>query len=221
MNRFLTFFLMLLLSFVPFLYGCGTAATKWEQLYQTECDETAEEPQNTEDHSTEKQETKEQLTEAETEGTKENTVRTEKTVCVYICGAVVHAGVYELPEGSRVYQVIEAAGGLSEDADTLLINQARIVEDGEQIRIYTNEEGLDADLQIHDQNSGKTEAGKININKADKEELMTLPGIGEAKAESILEYRDAQGGFQTIEEIMNIAGIKEAVFSKIKEKITV
>lgn len=221
MNRFLTIFFMLLLSFVPFLYGCGTAATKWEQLYQTECDETAEEPQNTEDHSTEKQETKEQLTEAETKGTKENTVRTEKTVCVYICGAVVHAGVYELPEGSRVYQVIEAAGGLSEDADTLLINQARIVEDGEQIRIYTNEEALDADLQIHDQNSGKTEAGKININKADKEELMTLPGIGEAKAESILEYRDAQGGFQTIEEIMNIAGIKEAVFSKIKEKITV
>lgn len=220
MNRFITFFLIILLSFVPFLYGCGTAATKWEQLYQTECDETAEEPQNTEDHSTEKQETEKQVIE-ETEGTKENTVRTEKKVCVYICGAVVNAGVYELPEGSRVYQVIEAAGGLNEDADRLLINQARIVEDGEQIRIYTKEEALDADLQINDQNSGKTEAGKININKADKEELMTLPGIGEAKAESILEYRDAQGGFQTIEEIMNIAGIKEAVFSKIKEKITV
>lgn len=216
MNKILILFCVLFLNFVPFLCGCGTAATKWEQLYQTECDETDKKPQNTEDNSTEEIKTEEQ-----TSGTEEKKDKTEESICVYICGAVVNAGVYELPRGSRVIQVIEAAGGLKEDADMYLVNQARIVEDGEQIRIYTKEEAIEVNLQINNQDSGETADSKININTASKEDLMTLPGIGESKAESIITYRQTQGSFQAIEDIMNITGIKEAVFSKIKDKITV
>lgn len=215
MNKILVILLVFLLNFVPILCGCGTAATKWEELYRAECDESEEKPQNTEDDSTKEIETE------ETEGTKEKMQKTEENIYVYICGAVVNAGVYELPKGSRVIQVIEAAGGLREDADVYLINQAKIVEDGEQIRIYTKEEALEADLQMNAKNNGNAVEGRININTADKEALMTLPGIGESKAELIIEYRQNQGGFQTIEDIMNIAGIKEAVFSKIRDKITV
>lgn len=217
MNKILRFFFVFSLIYVLILCGCGTATTQWAQLYQTESDdESAIEPQNAEDSSND-------TTEEETEGTQEKNKEAKDitaTVCVYICGAVANPGVYELPEGSRVIQVIEAAGGLSADADMLLVNQARIVEDGEQIRIYTKEEALGADLQIQT-DGGKTADSKININTADIDDLMTLPGIGEAKAEAIIEYRDAQGSFQTIEDIMNIPGIKEAVFSKIKDKITV
>lgn len=221
MKKIYTILTAFSLLIMPILCGCGTAATKWEQLYQSECDETEENLQNTEDNSTIEETETEPEKKGETEGTKENADQTEKTVCIYICGAVVQAGVYELPKGSRVIQVIQAAGGLREDADLYLVNQARVVEDGEQIRIYTKEEAENADLQMEDQTGKKTAEDKININRATKEELITLPGIGEAKAESILAYREEQGSFQTIEEIMNIAGIKEAVFSKIKDRITV
>lgn len=148
------------------------------------------------------------------------------SIVIYICGAVTNPGVYELPAESRVIQAIEAAGGLLEDADPFLVNQARILEDGEQIRILTREEAKQVDLSDYAEgaDTGQNDSSKeekININTADVDTLMTLPGIGQAKAEAIVEYRKNSGGFQRIEDIMNISGIKEAVFTKIKEKITV
>ncbi len=133
-------------------------------------------------------------------------------IFVYVCGAVNREGVYELPTDSRVYEAIEHAGGFREDAATTEVNQAKILEDAERLYIPTVTEVLE-------NQSG--EAGKININRATKEELKSLPGVGESKADSIIRYRKEQGGFDTIEEIMQISGIKEGLFEKIKERITV
>lgn len=194
--------------------------------------------------------------------------KTAPLICVFVSGAVEKEGVYRLPEGARVYQAVEAAGGFRADADTSYVNLALILGDEDVIRIPAKEEsGADAEgsstaegssggKEENSQSSGKlsgsgkstegvnTESfgvihrgdsgtgtkgdtkggsgsgGLININTASREELMTLPGIGESKADAILEYRKTNGGFGTKEEIMNITGIKEGVYSKIEDKIT-
>ncbi len=140
----------------------------------------------------------------------------EDRICVYVCGAVETEGVYELPEGSRVYEAIEMAGGLTDEAATGQINQAEILTDEMQIYIPTKEEVTLQILQREEETDGK-----ININTATKEELMKLSGVGEAKAESIINYREEHGSFQKIEDIMQISGIKEGMFQKIKDKIKV
>ena len=145
--------------------------------------------------------------------------RAEESFC-YVCGAVNDPGVYEVESDSRVFEAIELAGGVTAEAVPELIDQARVVTDGERIYVPNREEaenggteGLGTEVTgISDGN----EKGKININTAGKDELMELTGIGEAKAESILRYREEHGGFQSIEELMQIEGIKEGVFNKIK-----
>ncbi len=136
----------------------------------------------------------------------------KESIYVHVCGAVNSEGVYELPRGSRVFEAIEAAGGFREDAATTEVNQAELLEDEARIYVPTVQE-------IQQGTSSKN--GKININKATKEELMTLPGVGASRAESIVQYRKEQGAFKKIEDIMKIAGIKEALFEKIKELISV
>lgn len=150
-------------------------------------------------------------------------------VTVYVCGAVNRAGVYRLRGQSRVIDAIEAACGMNEFADKDFINQAMLIEDGQKIYVPTREETAEirdasdiGDIAVYD---GRSEAGvkngKVNINTADASELMTLPGIGEAKAALIIEYRTDSGGFKTIEDIMNISGIKEGMFNRIKDKICI
>lgn len=133
---------------------------------------------------------------------------------VYVCGAVAAPGVYELPEGSRVCDAIEKAGGFTEDA-AVSVNLAEKVSDGQMIQIVTGEEAT----QI--QSEPESADGRVNLNTATAEQLMTLTGIGQAKADSIITYRTEHGSFQSIEDIMNISGIKEGVFVKIKDSITV
>lgn len=153
------------------------------------------------------------------ESTKEDATAEPETQFVYICGAVANPGVYELPAGSRIYEAVEAAGGLTDAADQTYLNQARILKDEEQIYVPTQEETQNADGP---KDIGTdTEDGKINLNTATKEELMTLAGIGESKADSIIRYREEHGKFQEIEDIMKIEGIKSGVFNKIKEQIIV
>ena len=144
----------------------------------------------------------------------ENNESTEDTehIFVYVCGAVNREGVYELPGGSRVYEAIAMAGGFREDADARNVNQAEVLEDEE--RIYVPIVG--EEVRVDDEKDAR-----ININKASKEELMTLPGVGESRAESIIKYREQQGAFQSIEEIMQVSGIKEGLFEKIKDFITI
>ena len=147
-------------------------------------------------------------------------------VYVYICGEVINPGVYELSGDSRICEAVDAAGGFTENADREHVNLASKVSDGMQITIYNREEAasLLADNASVGGNAGKSGtsgSGLVNLNTATKEELMTLKGIGEAKAEDIIRYREKSGGFKKIEDIMKISGIKEAGFQKIKDNITV
>lgn len=164
-----------------------------------------------------------------------------KTLVVHICGAVSAPGVYELPAGSRIIDAVEAGGGFLPEADEACCNLAEEIVDGCQIYIMTKTESCadgqtekkagiqtspDSDMQTTDRNVRSNSApalenGLVNLNTADVAALMTLPGIGESRAKAIISYREQQGAFTKIEDIMKISGIKQAAFSKIKDKITV
>ena len=148
----------------------------------------------------------------------------ENAVCVLVCGAVNAEGVYELPERSRVIDAVEAAGGYSDDADRTYVNQAEYVYDTQRIEIPTKEEAQM--LREYERDAGADNAsgrsdGRIDLNTADRQALMTLPGIGESKADRILEYRQAHGRFGSTEELMNVSGIGSGVYEKIKDYIKV
>lgn len=140
-------------------------------------------------------------------------------IYVYVCGEVMSPGVYALTEGSRIYEAVEAAGGFTDEAAEQSLNLAAMVSDGMQITVYSMKEAE----TLQESAAGKTGAAGsfVNLNTATKEELMTLKGIGEAKAEDILRYREKSGGFKRIEDIMKVPGIKDAGFQKIKDSITV
>lgn len=142
----------------------------------------------------------------------EQAEETKKEIYVYVCGAVKEPGVYKMQENSRAYEAIQAAGGFLDGAAEESVNQASIIDDEMTIYIPTEEEIL---------KSQRSDSGKININTATQEELMELPGVGEAKAKEIISYRNVHGSFKQIEDIMSISGIKEGLFEKIKEYITV
>lgn len=139
---------------------------------------------------------------------------------VYVCGEVVSPGVYALSEDSRIYEAVEAAGGFTEEAAREAVNLAARVSDGMQITVYSMEEAM---TMPQNAKAGEPDSGPglVNLNTATKEELMTLKGIGESKAEDILRYRETSGGFKRIEDIMKVPGIKDAGFQKIKDSITV
>ena len=149
-------------------------------------------------------------------------------ICVFVCGAVADEGVYELPENSRIIDAVEAAGGYSEDADRAYVNQAEYVYDTQRIEIPTIEEALEL-RQIERAGAGEgtspagegQEDGLININTADAGELMKIPGIGESKAERIIEYRQLHGRFGSTEELMNVSGIGSGIYENMKDHITV
>lgn len=137
-------------------------------------------------------------------------------IYVYVCGEVQNPGVYELAPGSRICDALAAAGGTLKSAAEETMNLAATVSDGD--KIYVPSEGETPQESI---GSGTSQGGKVNINTADKEQLMTLPGIGEAKANAIISYRKEHGDFKDIQEIMNISGIKQAAFDNVKEFISV
>lgn len=165
----------------------------------------------------------------------------EKTLVVHICGAVSAPGVYELPAGSRIIDAVEAGGGFLPEAEEACCNLAEEIVDGCQIYIMTKSESCadgqtekkagiqtspDSDMQTTDRNVRSNSApalenGLVNLNTADIAALTTLPGIGESRAKAIISYREQHGAFAQIEDIMKISGIKQAAFSKIKDKITV
>ncbi|MCI7083625.1 MAG: helix-hairpin-helix domain-containing protein [Tenericutes bacterium] len=169
-------------------------------------------------------------------------VKAEKII-VDIKGEIKKPGVYNIKVGSRVNDLINEAGGLSKNANTRFINLSKKLEDGEVVVIYSNKEINDAKkndkLEVtapcvceevkndacYNENStnNNTNNGSkiVNINTASIQELTTLNGIGESKAKAIVSYRDKNGKFKAIKDIMNVSGISETLFSKIKNNITV
>ncbi len=145
---------------------------------------------------------------------------TDKKVCVHITGCVVSPGVYYAEEGSRIFEVVELAGGFSKDAQTDSVNLARVVMDAEKIHIYSKEEAGTLATKNTEEVPHEGNA-PVNLNTADRETLMELPGIGASKADAIIKYRQDNGGFSKIEDVMEISGIKEGAFEKIKNLITV
>lgn len=162
-------------------------------------------------------------------------------IYVDVCGAVANPGVFQLVAGSRVFQAIEAAGGYLPEAALTCVNRAGVLTDGQQLYILTQEEmerqGLDpaemsgaSDGQMNGsagtgQNTGMNaqvqQDNRININTADEAQLTTLTGIGATRAQAIIAYREENGPFAAIEDIMNVQGIKEGTFAKIKDEIVV
>lgn len=170
------------------------------------------------------------------ESEKETSLGEEKIV-VEIKGEVKKPNVYELKNGSRIYELIEEAGGPTDEADLSDINRALYLSDGQCIVIknindveseeVNLNESLNAEVtnSIPTNSSGdkgeKNESSVININTASKETLMTLNGIGESKAQAIIDYRDESGGFKSVDDITNVSGIGEKTLEKIKDKISI
>ncbi|MEF9940760.1 MAG: helix-hairpin-helix domain-containing protein [Lachnospiraceae bacterium] len=161
---------------------------------------------------------------------KEEKDKNTTTIFVYICGAVVTEGVYELPNGSRLYEGILKAGGMKAEAAKTYLNQAEVLEDGQRVYVPATEEVAILEQESTDlvqsaeeekPTTLKDRERKVNLNTATKEELMTLTGIGETKAESIIRYREENGRFTAIEDLKSIVGIKDGVFHKIKDMIIV
>lgn len=163
---------------------------------------------------TEKENETEHVAGEKVSDTEAEDVSEEDTVCyVYVCGEVNVPGVYKLPAGSRVYEAVQLAGGLTEKADAAAVNQALLLADGQMIQIPAQGEESHTAIEEED--------GRVDLNTADIRELMEIPGIGEAKAKSIIAYREQNGGFQSAEDVMKITGIKEGLYSKMKDYITV
>ncbi|MBP7059564.1 MAG: helix-hairpin-helix domain-containing protein [Lachnospiraceae bacterium] len=135
-----------------------------------------------------------------------------ETWYVEVSGAVISPGVYKIKPGARIFEAIEKTGGITAEASLDDINQAAPIKDGQKITIKSKAEAMEI-------TAGSGGAALVSLNKATKEELMTLPGVGESKASDIIKYREESGGFSTLEELMKIPGIKEGVYNKLSDKI--
>jgi competence protein ComEA len=147
-------------------------------------------------------------------------VPTGKPIVVQISGAVPRPGVYALPEGSRVQDVISAAGGFLAEADKESINLARTLDDGERLDIpYT--EGFSPVIPTEAPAVVEASSELININTASSIELESLPGIGPTTAQKIIDYREQNGPFLSIDDIINVSGIGPGTYERIKLLITI
>lgn len=143
----------------------------------------------------------------------------QKWIYVDVCGAVRNPGVYRIEAGSRVFQVLEQAGGCTEEASLETVNQADLLTDGQKIRIYTMEEAGQMEKKLQEEDPILDD--RVDINRAGKEELMTLTGVGETRAQAILAYRETHGSFSSVEELMQVEGIKEKTYEKLKDQIRI
>lgn len=163
------------------------------------------------------------------ENNSKDTQTEEEIIIVHIAGQVKNPGIVKIKDGARIADIIEAGGGLTEQADITNVNLAYIVEDGQKIQIPSKMEEKTEEYITDDSGDGitkdndttKTTNKIININKATLEELQKLQGIGETTAQKIIEYRKQNGDFKQIEDIKNVSGIGDAKFETIKENIKV
>lgn len=191
----------LVFSFVYFISGCGFAVNSGEVEQTTQLQEEVS------------------VTSVSGDGTDNSLATTQaERIYVHVCGAVKHSGVYQLPADARVVDAVQAAGGFTKKADEQQLNQAQPLTDGQQLYVPRRDEKKNSQGT---ETSSEVEDGRVNLNQATAEELMTLPGIGASKAQAILDYREEHGGFRDISELKQISGIKDGTFNKIKDNITV
>ncbi len=161
----------------------------------------------------------------------------DEYIYVDIKGSVQKPGVYRIKNNSRVIDAIEASGGVTKNANTRFLNLSKSLNDGDVVVVYSNEEIEEAKKKdiIYIETpciceevkndacykEEETSNGKININTATLEELKTISGIGDAKAQAIIKYRSEKGNFKSIEDIKNVSGISDSIYQKIKDLITV
>ena len=166
-----------------------------------------------------------------TENVENNKEETEQII-IHIAGEVKNPGIVKIKEGARIADVIEMAGGLTDKANITNINLAYVIEDGQKITIpskekenqneyISSESGQGVIEETPKTNLESNENTIVNINKASKEELQTLQGIGESTAQKIIDYREQNGNFKQIEDIKNVPGIGDSKFEAIKESIKV
>lgn len=163
-------------------------------------------------------------TDYNTKDNKEEKISTKSTkmIVVEIKGEVVNPDVYEISEGSIIRDLITKAGGLTNEANIDKINRADKLRDNQLIVIPNKDDLANTNNNISINNaSSVSEDDVININTATLEELQKINGVGEVKAKSIIEYREKNGGFKSIDEMKNIEGIGDKTFEKMKDKITV
>ena len=218
--KFIISAVLIFLATVSFS-GCGESGLEIKTVGETEEDSASEAA------------TESELVEAVGDATTEEYVQQivstatngEPTIYVYVCGAVKEEGVYELPVDSRVEDALEMAGGYSDEALHGYVNLAERLEDEDRVYIPNlddlEELGIISVDQDSDNGSDSTGDSLVNINTADVSELTQLPGIGEAKAQAIIAYRDEHGAFGSIEEIKNVSGIGEGIYNKLSSYIKV
>lgn len=213
-------------------YSCGTRKTVQglETGQENRAFQAESAPGNTEAEAVKLQRETDDV--PETDRVPESSGVAEPALCyVYVCGEVVTPGVYTLPEGARIYEALNLAGGFTAQASDSWLNLAEPITDGMKLEVPSRAQAEDPSWQAQSQNvfagsggAGHSAAGQsvlVNLNTASLEELMTLKGIGASRAEDIIRYRKEAGGFTKIEDIMKVPGIKDAAFQKIKENITV
>lgn len=191
-------FILLLLIFSVSLSGCGESSYLEKNTTKSVRSDAAEEEHKAETTSDE--------------------------IYVQIEGAVEKPGVYRLPADSRVFSLIEKAGGLKKEAASSEINQAELLTDGQKLTVLTKkqlEAQKDSGSKSDNTSSEALDSGKVDINRADSSQLTTISGIGPSKAEAIIAYRQENGPFKKIEDITKVSGIGDATYQKIKDKITV
>lgn len=146
------------------------------------------------------------------------------TLMVHVVGAVKNGGVYALEAGARVVDAIEAAGGATEDAELSAVNLARVVADGEQLRVPTMTEAAAQQLAAPSQgqqSQTQSSGALVNINSATQDELEGLPRVGPALAARIIDYREANGGFRSVDDLNAVSGIGEKLLESIRQLVTV
>lgn len=161
--------------------------------------------------------------------------KTKNRIVVHVIGEVNNPGVVELNEGARIIDAINKCGGSTQDSDLSIINLAYILEDGVQIYIPKKNENLE-DKELFVSDAGKSlimesatkenentsiNSTKVNINTANEEKLKALPGVGESMAKKIIDYRNKNGKFNSIEDIKNVSGIGDSKYENIKEYLTI
>lgn len=166
------------------------------------------------------------LSATEEDGRSLTAAREGEELYVYVCGEVKRPGVYRLSGGARVYEALDMAGGLTEEAEDTALNQARVLTDGEEIRVPARGEPggpLGDPVASNTEGSVRESAdpGKVNINTADAAQLATLTGIGPSRAEAIIAWREANGGFTVPEDLKKVDGIADKTFDKLKDEIIV